>query len=324
VVHVSPASKSYLYYNNVVNCDVMRYKIEPELEAVCLPLTPEEYGLLESQILRDGCLDPVKVWDRDGELVLLDGHNRLKICRENKLPEPISSTIEIGSLDEAVIWIVDNQKGRRNVATEAQQTYISGKRYEAQKNVNKFKGNQYTIESGARTKCEDQNAPHNKNYTAYKQGSEEGISSRTIEKNAVFSKGIDAIREVSPELADKILTSGTTKLAKVEVMAVSKIPPNELREVVAQGVEAIKSKVKDIRAAEKERKFQEEFKEIKEERKQMKGTPRTSCSIGVVQELICTECRCPFDIVSRDYVAKRCPACGSVAFEHRDYDPAKW
>jgi len=305
----------------------MKYKIEPELEAVCLPLTPEEYGLLESQILRDGCLDPVKVWDRDGELVLLDGHNRLKICRENKLPEPISSTIEIGSMDEAVIWIVDNQKGRRNVATEAQQTYISGKRYEAQKNINRQRDEHGLFKAVApvRTTCGvDEIGPHNKNFTAHKQGVEEGVSSRTIEKNAVFSKGIDAIREVSPELADEILTSGTTKLAKVEVMAVSKIPPNEMRERVVQGVEAIKAKVKDIRAAEKERKFQEEFKEIKEERKQMKGTPRTSCSIGVVQELICTECRCPFDIVSRDYVAKRCPACGSAAFEHRDYDPAKW
>jgi hypothetical protein len=37
----------------------------------------------------------------------------------------------------------------RNIATKEQLDYISGKRYEAQKNINKFKGNQYTVENSA-------------------------------------------------------------------------------------------------------------------------------------------------------------------------------
>jgi len=101
---------------------------------------------------------------------------------------------------------VDNQDGRRN-STFEQRAYISGKRYEAQKNLNKFKGNQYTEESGERTKCANQtdaHLPHNKNRTSHKQGIEEGVGSRTVEKNASFAKGIDAVREVSPDLAEKI------------------------------------------------------------------------------------------------------------------------
>lgn len=302
----------------------MKYKIEPELEAVCLPLVKEEYDLLESQIIRDGCLDPVKVWDRDGELVLLDGHNRLKICRENKLPEPISSTIEIESIDEAVIWIVDNQKGRRNVATEAQRNYISGKRYEAQKNINKFKGNQYTV--GVRTDDAHQNLPYNGNRTSYLQGLEEDKGYRTIEKNAAFARNIDAIRKVSPDVAEKILNPAedASVLSKIEVVAVSKIPPGELRGIVLQGVDAIKAKVKDIRELEKDRKFQAEQAAIKEDvaeyhavHKEKYGDATYVCGLSSVHELWCNFCKCAFDVF-KPHWGEVCPSCGSKDIITRD------
>jgi len=41
--------------------------------------------------------------------------------------------------------------------------------------------------------------------TALKQASEEGCSHFKIEQNAKFAKGVDAVREVSPKLAEKIL-----------------------------------------------------------------------------------------------------------------------
>lgn len=225
------------------------YIIDPQLEAVCLPLSKDEYDLLESQIKRDGCLDPVKVWDREGELVLLDGHNRLKICKDNKLPVPESTTIEIGSIDEAVVWICDNQKGRRNVATEEQQYYLSGKRYEAQKNINKFKGNQYVSESGEPLNMEHQK--YKKSSTALKQASDEGVSHFKIETNEKFAKGVDAVREVSPELADKILKPepDTPKLTKGTIIALPKLKdkePEKFVKAVQQIEEAIATKDKTI------------------------------------------------------------------------------
>lgn len=193
--------------------------IDPVLERVCLPPTEDEYNLLESQILRDGCQDALKIWDREGEQVLLDGHNRLKICTKHHLPYD-TSTIEINSIDEAVIWIVDNQKGRRNIATKQQQDYISGKRYEAQKNINKFKGNQYTEQSGSLD-----NLMHHRNPTAQKQAVEEGVTDFAIQANKRFALGVDAIREVSPELAEKILKPdpAAPTLTKKAVSALPKL-----------------------------------------------------------------------------------------------------
>lgn len=224
-------------------------KIDPELEAVCLPLSDEEFDLLEKQVIRDGCQDALKVWDRDGELILLDGHNRLKICKKHKLPYD-TSTIEIASIDEAVIWIVDNQKGRRNVATKEQQDYISGKRYEAQKNINKFKGNQYTKESGSCDSCSNQTGGGR---TAAKQSKEIGEPhERTIYDNAKFAQGVDAVREVSPELAEKILkpSGDAPRLTKSTVAAIPKLKkklanePEKFVEAVQEIHDALETKDK--------------------------------------------------------------------------------
>jgi hypothetical protein len=223
-------------------------KIDPELEAVCLPLSDEEFDLLEKQVIRDGCQDALKVWDRDGELILLDGHNRLKICKKHKLPYD-TSTIEIASIDEAVIWIVDNQKGRRNVATKEQQDYISGKRYEAEKNLRAGRP-----EKTASVKCADNlyispdGRPH-QNRTILNRAQEEGVSHFTIGQNQKFAQGVDAIREVSPELAEKILKPDPVapKLTKSTVAALPKLKaenPVKFVEAVQEIHDALETKDK--------------------------------------------------------------------------------
>jgi hypothetical protein len=229
-----------------------RIIIDPILERVCLPPTVDEFNLLESQILRDGCQDALKVWDRDGELVLLDGHNRLKICKKHDKPYD-TSTIEISNIDEAIIWIVDNQRGRRNVATKEQQDYISGKRYEAEKNINRFKGNQYTEKSGGIDNMHHQNddrTPH-QSKTILRRAHDEGVSHFKIGQNEKFAQGVDAVREVSPELAEKILKPDPTAptLTKKAVSALPKLKaanPMKFVETVKAIDEALETKDKKI------------------------------------------------------------------------------
>ena len=86
---------------------------------------------------------------------------------------------------------------------QAQQDYISGKRYEAQKNINKFKGNQYTKEGGCIENIGNQYT--GRNATANKQAISEGVGINRIKDNAAFARGVDTVREVSPTLAEKIL-----------------------------------------------------------------------------------------------------------------------
>ena len=87
--------------------------VDPEFAALIPPLQANELAQLEANIVQDGCREPLSVWA--GHNVLLDGHNRLTICNQHDLP---FKTVEIAGLDnrdDAMLWIIANQMGRRNL-----------------------------------------------------------------------------------------------------------------------------------------------------------------------------------------------------------------
>lgn len=75
------------------------------------PLGNEERQQLEDNIRRDGCRDPLVVWDE----IIVDGHNRYDICRKHDV-KFTTKKIRFADDDEACIWIIQNQFGRRNLA----------------------------------------------------------------------------------------------------------------------------------------------------------------------------------------------------------------
>ena len=79
---------------------------------------------LEAAILRDGIREPLSVWDNDGKFILLDGHNRKKICDKHGIEYKTrvikkvtinGEEVDLDSLDRAKIWVAHNQGGRRNL-----------------------------------------------------------------------------------------------------------------------------------------------------------------------------------------------------------------
>ena len=85
-------------------------KINPKFKSLIPPLSPEEYAQLETNLIADGCRDPLVAWRG----TLLDGHNRLEICERRKIK---FKTAEMNFADEdaAMVWIIRNQFGRRNI-----------------------------------------------------------------------------------------------------------------------------------------------------------------------------------------------------------------
>lgn len=92
----------------------MSVVIDEEFRALIPPLQADERQQLENNLARDGCLQPLIVW-RNGKDVLLDGHNRLDICRKLGLSFK-TAPVEVIDRDDAKIWIIRNQFGRRNLA----------------------------------------------------------------------------------------------------------------------------------------------------------------------------------------------------------------
>jgi hypothetical protein len=85
-------------------------KIDDEFKQVIPPLAIDEYDLLEKNIIKEGCTEALVLWND----TLLDGHNRYTICTKHNIPFKTRS-IDLEDRDEAEIWIIDHQSGRRNL-----------------------------------------------------------------------------------------------------------------------------------------------------------------------------------------------------------------
>jgi predicted methyltransferase len=91
-------------------------QIDAEFAALIPPLTDDERSQLEANITaHGGARDPLVVWAGAGNLTLVDGHNRYEICTRRDLPFEIEE-IRFDDRNSAMLWIIDNQNGRRNLA----------------------------------------------------------------------------------------------------------------------------------------------------------------------------------------------------------------
>ena len=88
--------------------------IDEELKDLLPPLTDEEFRQLEENCIKEGIRESILVWDRGDDLVIVDGHNRYQIARKHGLKWS-HKVMPFKDKDEAKLWIMTNQLGRRNL-----------------------------------------------------------------------------------------------------------------------------------------------------------------------------------------------------------------
>ena len=88
----------------------MNLKVNEELRALIPPLKEDEYKLLEESIINEGCRDKLITWND----TIVDGHNRYEICTKHGMPFDVEDR-DYENIDAVKIWMIDNQKGRRNL-----------------------------------------------------------------------------------------------------------------------------------------------------------------------------------------------------------------
>lgn len=94
----------------------MNIVIDSQFQDLLVPLTADERRLLEESIGAEGCRDPLVVWPTSNDTaILIDGHNRFEICERLGLDYETTER-EFASRDEAELWIIRNQLGRRNLS----------------------------------------------------------------------------------------------------------------------------------------------------------------------------------------------------------------
>lgn len=216
---------SHEYYNTGSAETQAPFRIEPEFQNKIPPIGEAEFQQLRENILAvNEVYEPLVVWNG----VLVDGHNRWKVIQEHPEVKWRIRNMEFVDKWAAFEWMYKNQLGRRNL-TDEQRTYMIGKMYEARKKSSGGnRGNQYTEKASAQNE-------HLANPRTCEQIAKEiGVGKETVKRSEKFSKGVDALREVSPEAADKVL-DGKSKITKTEVADLAKSEP-DIIEAFAQAV----------------------------------------------------------------------------------------
>ena len=90
----------------------MNITVNEELLAYIDPLTPEENEALERSLLAEGCRDALVLW---GE-VLVDGHNRHRLCTQHGIPFNTVQNTRFTSIDDVHLWMIEQHLGRRSVS----------------------------------------------------------------------------------------------------------------------------------------------------------------------------------------------------------------
>jgi phage N-6-adenine-methyltransferase len=189
--------------------------IDPELANLCPPLSPEEYATLEESILDEGCRDALVVWA--GHDILLDGHNRKRICDEYGLSHSIIA-IELPDRDAAIDWILRNQLGRRNLHPDAA-SLMRGRLYNMQKR------------DVGRPRQLDQSDPIIPESTAERLSTELGVSAPTIKRDGKFAEAVDTLRPFVPDIDHNVL-SGNIPSRQVVIEAAKE--PERATEILAK------------------------------------------------------------------------------------------
>jgi hypothetical protein len=188
--------------------------ILPILKDLIRPLENDEIEQLRTNILANGCQDSLKIWQttqkiinpssvtNDEQFVLIDGHNRYKICTENNVSFAIS-IMKFQSLDDVISWMIDLQLGRRNMSSN-EIAYYRGLKYNQEKKIEKT--DNFSI-SGTSVK------------TAQKLAEQYGINEKTIRRDAEFAKGVESL---APELKRDFL-NGNVKVPKKDIEELGKV-----------------------------------------------------------------------------------------------------
>ncbi len=190
-------------------------KIDPEYESIIPKLTDEELRQLEENLLADGVLAPLVVWNG----TIVDGHNRYRIAQKH--PELQYEVVEKFFADRyaCLAWICDNQLGRRNLTPENRK-YLFGKRCNAVK----------MSHGGARndSKCHGGTLKSSEELAA-----ESNTSRRSVFRAIDYANGVDAGESVLPGFRDQVL-SGKTQAADYKVASIALRPEQERKQLAEE------------------------------------------------------------------------------------------
>ena len=220
-----------------------------ELKSFIRKPSEVEYQQLEENILTDGVRDPLVIWKKGNDQVLIDGHNRYSIIQKHNIP-PSDYKVEyldFNSLESVKDWMINNQLGRRNL-TDQERMFFIGLRYN-------------------RTKSQ-QGGDHRSNGKVFRLvnnanelANEHNVTDRTVRNASKFAEGIEKLSKLNPLFKDQIL-SGKVKIAKGNIQKISEIEIPKGLKGISEIQKYLKELKRDVLKKEKDQILEAKKKEI--------------------------------------------------------------
>lgn len=175
--------------------------IDEEFARLIPPLTKEEFAQLEENCVSEGIRDALITWNG----TLIDGHNRLKIATEHDLPFE-EKEMHFKDKDEAKLWIIDNQLGKRNLIPYDKVLLQDRKKdiLAAQANERIMSGTENPTKKSLQGQGMSDSQIRRQNSTDYKIAKAAGTSEDTVRKVRAIDKSGDK------ELIRKVRDGETT------------------------------------------------------------------------------------------------------------------
>ncbi|GJM27454.1 MAG: hypothetical protein DHS20C17_00890 [Cyclobacteriaceae bacterium] len=186
----------------------VKISLKKEFQSFIIPLNSAEKEILENSLKKEGCRDPLIVWENRGELILVDGHNRFELCTRNSISFAIKE-LNFKTKEEVKSWMIDNQLGRRNL-TPDQISYYRGLKYLRNKQQ---RGGYKNVQSKGQKVLS----------TSERIAQEFNVNEKTIKRDAQFALGLDYVGKSNPKLKMQIL-EGQSKVKKSHLRALANGP----------------------------------------------------------------------------------------------------
>ena len=193
----------------------MEVKVSKEFENYLPPIDKETEKILEESIKQDGVRDPIIVWK--GKNIIVDGHNRYRIA--TKLNKTFKTEErEFKNADEVRLFMLRTQLARRNLSRAAA-SEARGRMVKLMRQTQPLRGS--------------------RNETISQIAKEQGVSTATVKRDAVFAEGLDKLRAKNKEEAQKV-SAGTSNINKKTIEKLGTSSGKDEKTVMKQALDEAK------------------------------------------------------------------------------------
>jgi DNA modification methylase len=209
---------------------MLEIAIDPEFRDLIPPLSETQYEGLKKAIIGFGkAYEPIKLWNG----IVIDGHNRFKICSENNVPfKTTDYTTEFKTRDNVIDWIFENQLSRRNLSSD-QYSYLRG-----MQNLHRMKMHGAPIGNVNASKQSGQNDHFDSTKTREVIAQEQHVAPRTVQRDTEYARAVNAIiKTVGIDTVKQKILTGDIKAAKKDIIELAKTTPEIQKEIITKSLE---------------------------------------------------------------------------------------